>query len=109
MQKTAVHAFAPSGQAKAADAQKREAGLRKSKTMLYLVGASLVIGGGVAWYVLSRPALPAGFAAGNGRLEANQIYVASKYPGRVKDVLFNEGDTVETGQVVARSLRCLPH
>src|SRR6185437_15841413 len=25
-----------------------------------------------------------------------------KYPGRVKDVLFDEGATVETGQVVAR-------
>jgi HlyD family secretion protein len=56
----------------------------------------------VAWYVLSRPALPAGFAAGNGRLEATQVYVATKYPGRVQEILFNEGDTVETGQVVAR-------
>jgi HlyD family secretion protein len=103
MQKTAVHAFAPSGQAKASDTHKGEtAGLKKSKTTLYLIGAALVIGGGVAWYLLSQPALPAGFAAGNGRLEATQIYVASKYPGRVKDVLFNEGDTVETGQVVAR-------
>jgi HlyD family secretion protein len=102
MQKTAVHAFAPSGQAKAADTQMSEAGLKKAKNVIYLVGAALIIGGGVAWYVLSRPALPAGFAAGNGRLEATQIYVASKYPGRVKDILFNEGDTVETGQVVAR-------
>lgn len=69
---------------------------------MYLAGAVLVVGGGVAWYVLSRPALPPGFAAGNGRLEANAIYVATKYPGRVKDILFNEGDTVEAGQVVAR-------
>ena len=104
MQKTAVHAFAPSGQAKASDTHKGEAagGLKKSKTTLYLIGGALVIGGGVAWYVLSQPALPAGFAAGNGRLEATQVYVASKYAGRTKEVLFNEGDTVETGQVVAR-------
>jgi HlyD family secretion protein len=46
--------------------------------------------------------LPAGIAAGNGRLEATQIYVASKYPGRIADILSNEGDTVEAGQVVAR-------
>ena len=58
--------------------------------------------GGIAWYVFSRPALPAGFAGGNGRLEANQVFVSSKYPGRIKDVLFDEGDTVQAGQVVAR-------
>src|ERR1700755_2511378 len=102
MQKTAVHAFAP-GQAKAQDTKKSEtASGRKSKTALYLIGAALVAGGGAAWYILSQPALPACFASGNGRLEAKQIYVASKYPGRVKDILFDEGDTVETGQVVAR-------
>lgn len=77
-------------------------GLQKSKTMLYLLGAVVVLGGGAAWYFLSRPSLPPGFAGGNGRLEANQVFVAAKYPGRVRDVLFNEGDTVETGQVVAR-------
>jgi HlyD family secretion protein len=57
---------------------------------------------GAAWYIFSTPALPEGFAAGNGRLEATQIYVANKYPGRVTEILFNEGDTVEAGQVVAR-------
>jgi HlyD family secretion protein len=73
----------------------------RKKGVHALLGAVLVVGDGVAWYMLSRPALPPGFAAGNGRLEANEVYVATKYPGRVKDVLFNEGDTVERGQVVA--------
>ena len=68
---------------------------------IFAVGA-LAIAGGIAWYVFSRPALPAGFAGGNGRLEANQVYVASKYPGRIGEVLVNEGDTVQAGQVVAR-------
>lgn len=63
----------------------------------------LAIAVGVFLYIkLSKPELPEGFAGGNGRLEANEIYVASKYPGRVKEVLVNEGDTVEAGQVVAR-------
>lgn len=101
MQKSGAQAFTPSGSSKAAESKANIAG-GKSKTMLYLLGAGLVIGGGVAWYMLSRPALPPGFAAGNGRLEANQVYVATKYPGRVKEVLFDEGNTVETGQVVAR-------
>jgi HlyD family secretion protein len=59
-------------------------------------------GGAAAWFLLSKPPLPPGFAGGNGRLEANQIYVATKYPGRIQEVLFNEGDTIEAGQVVAR-------
>jgi HlyD family secretion protein len=68
-----------------------------------IIGAvAVVVLGGLAWWIFSGPSLPPGFAGGNGRLEANQVYVASKYAGRVKDVLFNEGDTVEAGQVVAR-------
>jgi HlyD family secretion protein len=35
-------------------------------------------------------------------LEATEIYVSTKYPGRIKDVMVNEGDTVEAGQVIAR-------
>jgi HlyD family secretion protein len=58
--------------------------------------------GAAAWFFLSRPALPEGFAGGNGRLEANQIYVSTKYPGRIAEVLFDEGADVEAGQVVAR-------
>src|SRR4051812_42537105 len=106
MQKSGVHALAPAGQVNPGAGMPMTSGmaggLQKSRTMLYLLGAVVVLGGGAAWYILSRPALPPGFAGGNGRLEANQVFVAAKYPGRVKDVLFNEGDTVETGQVVAR-------
>jgi len=73
------------------------------KRLAYLIIlAGLGVGGVAAYRYFTRPLLPPGFAGGNGRLEANQIYVATKYPGRVKDVLFNEGDTVEAGQVVAR-------
>jgi len=39
---------------------------------------------------------------GNGRIEATQIDIAAKLPGRIKEVLVNEGDFVEAGQVVAR-------
>ncbi len=73
-----------------------------SRALWIFAGGALAVAGGIAWYVFSRPALPAGFAGGNGRLEANQVYVASKYPGRIGEVLVNEGDTVQAGQVVAR-------
>lgn len=73
------------------------------KRIVLVVIAAVAVGGGlVAWKVLSKPKLPAGFAGGNGRLEAKQIYISTKYPGRIAEVLFNEGDTVEPGQVVAR-------
>ena len=73
-----------------------------SKRMKWILIAALVaVGGVVAWMVLSKDDLPPGFASGNGRLEATDIYVATKYAGRVKEVLVNEGDTVEAGQVLA--------
>lgn len=76
---------------------------KSRKPLLIGVAAVVVIAAGVGAYIyLTRPDLPPGFASGNGRLEANEIYVATKYPGRIKEVLFNEGDTVEAGQVVAR-------
>src|SRR5215510_3978863 len=76
---------------------------RFSKRTIYIVLlALLAAAAAIAWYIFSTPALPPGFAAGNGRLEANEIYVAAKYAGRVKTIMFNEGDTVEAGQTVAR-------
>ena len=37
----------------------------------------------------------------NGRLEATQVDVAAKYPGRLATLTVNEGDEVTAGQVVA--------
>lgn len=68
-----------------------------------IVALLIVIGGGVAlWLRHYRPQTPAGFASGNGRLEATQVDIATKFPGRIAEVLAREGDRVEAGQVVAR-------
>lgn len=76
---------------------------RKSRNLILLFVALAAVAAGIAaWLVLRKPALPVGFAGGNGRLEATQIYVSTKYPGRIAEVLVNEGDTVEPGQIVAR-------
>lgn len=76
---------------------------RGARTLLmFLLAAAVAAGAFFAWRYFSRPALPPGFAGGNGRLEANQLYVSTKYPGRIAEVLVKEGDTVDTGQVVAR-------
>jgi HlyD family secretion protein len=73
-----------------------------SKKMIVIsVAIVAVVGAAVAWWLLSKPGLPAGFAGGNGRLEAREVDVAAKYAGRLKTVLADEGDTIEAGQVVA--------
>lgn len=54
------------------------------------------------WWAKRPAPLPPGIEMSNGRLEATPIDIATKLPGRVKEVLVREGDTVEAGQVVAR-------
>jgi HlyD family secretion protein len=46
--------------------------------------------------------LPAGIAAGNGRIEAKLSDASAKEPLRVKEVLVDEGDLVRPGQVLVR-------
>ena len=78
-----------------------EAGAGGRRRIIIIVAIVVVIAL-AAWWFLSRPSLPDGFASGNGRLEANEVYIAAKYPGRISEVLVNEGDIVQPGQVVAR-------
>jgi len=71
------------------------------KSWLIALAVVAVVGAGVAWWLLSKPKLPPGFAGGNGRLEAQAINVSAKYAGRLLTVVPHEGDTVDAGQVVA--------
>ncbi|MGE4419196.1 MAG: HlyD family secretion protein [Sulfurimonas sp.] len=50
----------------------------------------------------SKPALAEVFVFGNGRLEATEYDLATKLPGRVVEVLAQEGETVKVGQILAR-------
>jgi len=66
---------------------------------------TVLLGAGVSAYFWTSPAkqpLPAGIIASNGRLEATEVDIAAKLPGRIEAVLVQEGDFVERGQVVAR-------
>ncbi len=54
------------------------------------------------WQYYQAPALPLGFASGNGRIEAVQVDVSTKIAGRVETILAKEGDLVEPGQTVAK-------
>jgi HlyD family secretion protein len=58
-----------------------------------------------AWYGWSRYANQGpgdGFISGNGRIEATEIDVSAKLPGRVSEIAVREGDFVSAGQVLAR-------
>jgi HlyD family secretion protein len=76
--------------------------MRLNRLLIIPLAAALAAGAGVAWWNSRPPPLPPGFASGNGRIEATQIDIATKLPGRVKEVLVQEGEFVEPGQVVAR-------
>jgi HlyD family secretion protein len=56
---------------------------------------------GYYWYEINRNQLPDGVVSTNGRFEAEQIEIATKLPGRIAEVLANEGDLVDAGAVVA--------
>ncbi|WP_255543015.1 biotin/lipoyl-binding protein [Azospirillum sp. INR13] len=65
--------------------------------LLAILGA----GAGYGWRAMQGNRLPAGFASGNGRIEANEIDVATKYAARVLTIPVQEGDLVEVGAVIA--------
>ena len=66
--------------------------------VMLILGAMSYVG----WIYLLPPELPKGFAASNGRLEAVEIDVATKLPGRIAAIFVDEGDLVTAGQIVAQ-------
>ncbi|WP_454685409.1 HlyD family secretion protein [Ancylobacter moscoviensis] len=70
---------------------------------LVILSAVVVLGGSYyAWKIFAKPGLPAGIASGNGRIEATEIDISAKTPGRIKEILAQEGDFVTAGQTLAR-------
>ena len=54
------------------------------------------------WKKLRTDGSEQAVVGGNGRIEATEIDVATKFAGRVVDVFANEGDFVSAGQVLAQ-------
>ena len=77
---------------------RRRFGPRLAVAVLLVSGA----GGGVYWWLNRPPGLPPGIAVSNGRLEADEIDVDTKFAGRISEILADEGTMVKAGQVVAR-------
>ncbi len=58
--------------------------------------------GAFLWLRYQASEKPDGIASGNGRIEATEIDIATKYQGRIAEILCREGDFLAAGQVVAR-------
>jgi HlyD family secretion protein len=73
------------------------------KKWLIIAVVALILGGlGIAaWQIFGKDDKNKGLVSGNGRIEAVEIDVAARTPGRVKDILVREGELVSAGQVVA--------
>jgi len=62
---------------------------------------ALIVVGVLVWQML-RPKGPGeGFVSSNGRIEATEIDVSSKFGGRVQDILVADGDFVKAGETLA--------
>jgi HlyD family secretion protein len=75
---------------------------RRWRIVLSLLLLAAAAAGGLYRWQHAPPGLPPGIASGNGRIEADEIDIATKFAGRVAELYTNEGDMVRAGQAVAR-------
>jgi HlyD family secretion protein len=75
---------------------------RWTRPAIVLIALIVAAIGGWSWWSASQRQLPPGIAWGNGRIEADEIDISTKFPGRIAEMLADEGDLVKAGQVVAR-------
>ncbi|MEF3076738.1 HlyD family efflux transporter periplasmic adaptor subunit [Methylobacter sp. Wu1] len=74
---------------------------KKSTLILILVGIAIAAAA-AAWWALRPTGQPEGIVSSNGRIEATEINIATKTPGRIVEILAREGDFVKAGAVLAR-------
>ena len=65
--------------------------------------AAVIVGAGyLLWQRFKPKGLGDAFASGNGRVEAVELDVAAKSPGRISEILVDDGDFVTEGQLVGK-------
>ena len=76
--------------------------LSNRRVLIPVVIGILALLGWYGWSEHANQGPGEGFIQGNGRIEATEIDISTKLPGRVEAVLVSEGDFVSSGQVLAR-------
>ena len=74
----------------------------KKKVIFSIVALVVIIGAYFAWdYHKNALYRNKALTCGNGRLEATEIYLASKLNGKIENINVTDGDYVKKGQVLA--------
>src|SRR5690554_5453394 len=77
---------------------------KSAKTASKLLLALLIVAviAAAVWYLMPNgDELPEHIASGNGRIEATEVDIATRIPGRLESFEVREGDMVEAGQLLA--------
>ncbi|MGJ0431551.1 HlyD family secretion protein [Methylobacter sp.] len=74
----------------------------KKSTLILILAGIAIAAAAAAWWALRPTGLPEGIVSSNGRIEATEINIATKTPGRIVEILAREGDFVKAGAVLAR-------
>ncbi len=77
--------------------QKFKKGLILGIALITVAGAAALL-----WFRNRGLEKPDTIASGNGRIQATEVDIATKYQGRIAEILCREGDFVEADQIVAR-------
>ena len=72
----------------------------KSRLFSILALMIIALAGATIWYQTQGNNLPQGIYQTNGRLEAEQVEVATKTAGRIAEVLVREGQMVQAGDLL---------
>ncbi|HNX69261.1 MAG TPA: HlyD family efflux transporter periplasmic adaptor subunit [Candidatus Omnitrophota bacterium] len=78
---------------------------KKSLNLKWIIVLAVVLAAaffGYQYWQAMKTALPKGIASGNGRIEAKLVDAVAKDALRVKEILVDEGDLVQPGQVLVR-------
>jgi len=72
----------------------------KRSTIFLIVVAVVTVSIAYMLTLIRQPELPEGFVSGNGRTEAVEVDITTKFGGRIEQVLVKEGDKVEIKQIL---------